>query len=331
MYTFSDVLIEPQYSTVESRDSVSLKTYIGKTLFDLPVLSSNMKTVTGPEMAQAMVNAGGGSILHRFNTVLDAYNEFTSAVPDITSPGAKRIGVSIGVKDEDKHRFDTLYNAGARLFCIDVAHGHHIHVMKMLKWIRSVVSCDDITIIAGNIATPAAYLDLNDWGADAIKVGIGPSSVCRTRYNTGVGVPQLNALEAIKATKKTGYASIIADGGMTHPADICKAMVFADCVMLGGMLAGTKETPGDVYRDSEGELYKAFGGSASAENKGANRFVEGVMKQIKYRGDVSYILREIKEGLQSACSYTGAHDLSEYHQKCKLVRISSGSQRESKI
>jgi IMP dehydrogenase len=245
------------------------------------------------------------------------------------------IGVSIGVKDEDKDRFDMLYGAGARIFCIDVAHGHHILVKNMLKWINENVrgDRDEMTLIAGNIATPDAYNALSDWGADAAKVGIGPSPVCRTRYNTGVGVPQLYALETIFKESMTHAVpiSIIADGGISHVGDIAKALKYADAVMLGSMLAGTSETPGSAFRNEQGDWYKVYGGSASGENKGANRFVEGVVKTVKFNGEVKYILREIEQGLQSTFSYVGASNHNEFQEYCEFLHISGGAHGESKV
>ena len=159
------------------------------------------------------------------------------------------------------------------------------------------------------------------------------NSVCRTRFNTGVGVPQLYALEQafLASQDEKNPISIIADGGIGHVGDIAKALVYADAVMLGSMIAGTSETPGPVFRNEENEFYKVYGGSASGENKGENRFVEGVIKIIKFKGKVKYILREIEHGLQSAFSYVGAHNLTEFQANAELQEISSGAQKESKI
>lgn len=334
-YTYNDVLIKPKYSCVQSRSNVDLTTHLGNITLKLPIVSANMKTITGPKMAKAISKAGGIGILHRFNTLSQALRDFD----DTLLPEGTPVGVSIGVKDEDKQRFEQLYLAGARIFCIDVAHGHHINVKNMLNWINNDIMLWDrsgrknLTIIAGNIATPEAYYDLIDWGADVAKVGIGPSPVCRTRYNTGVGIPQLYALETIHNETMTHNKPIpiIADGGISHVGDISKALKYADAVMLGSMLAGTSETPGNVFRDETNEFYKVYGGSASGENKGENKFVEGTIKTVKFKGKVKYIFKEIKEGLQSAFSYVGAQNLSEYQNKCEFVYLSGGARGESKI
>lgn len=331
-YTYNDVLIKPCYSEVASRSLVDLSTRIGNTTLKLPVVSSNMKTVTGPKMAAILAKHGALGLLHRFCTTENNVEMFKDSQ-------TANVGVSIGVKEEDKERFEKLYSVGARIFCIDVAHGHHILVKNMLHWINNDIlnwdrsSRSQVTVIAGNIATPEAYYDMCQWGADAVKVGIGPSPVCRTRYNTGVGVPQLFALHSIheESMKMQHPIAIIADGGISHVGDISKALKYADAVMIGSMIAGTSETPGQVFRNEDGEFYKVYGGSASGENKGENRFVEGVVKTVKFKGKVKYILREIEQGLQSAFSYVGANNLREYQEKCEFRFLSPGSMRESKI
>lgn len=334
--TYSDVLIEPKYSEIESRTSINLSTAVGHLDLKLPVISANMKTITGPAMAREMALNGGMGILHRFNTVEQSCENLRQ-----TQEGwsAIKVGVSIGVKEEDKQRFESLAQAGATTFCIDVAHGHHILVKKMLHWINSQffqwdrANRGNITLMAGNIATANAYHDLRDWGADAVKVGIGPGNVCLTRRNTGVGVPQLHALECVHSasTSDSTPISIIADGGISSVGDVAKALKYADAVMIGSMLSGTTETPGKVFRGEDGSFYKTYGGSASGENKGSNQFVEGMMKTVKFHGKSKYILREIEHGLKSAFSYVGANNLKEFQQKCEFIDISSGAQKESKL
>lgn len=330
-YTYNDVLIKPKYSEIESRTQVNLSSKIGNCKLKMPVISANMKTITGSKMCSAISKFGGLGLLHRFCTIDENVEMYKEAI----KINRENVGVSIGVKEEDKNRFDSLYEAGARVFCIDVAHGHHILMKKMLNWIRdlNISNEEKLTIIAGNIATPEAYSDLHSWGANAIKVGIGPSPVCRTRFNTGCGVPQLYALESIyeMSCSKDNPASIIADGGISHVGDIAKALKYADAVMLGSMLSGTSETPGHVFRNEDNEFYKVYGGSASGENKGENRFVEGTVKTVKFRGKVKYILKEIEQGLQSALSYVGANNLREFQNNCEFIHISGGSRSESKI
>ena len=327
-YTFSDVLIKPKYSEILSRSNVNLSVDLkNSNNLTLPIISANMKTITGVNMTWKMHQQGGMGILHRFNTIEEAISDYNQIA------NSKICGVSIGVQEEDKERFDKLYQAGARIFCIDVAHGHHILVKNMTKWIKAK-QLNDITLITGNIATGDGAYDLVDWGADVVKVGIGPGSVCTTRQRTGVGVPQLSALDEVyNVLKGQGKIDIkiIADGGITSVGDIAKALKFADFVMIGSMFAGTSETPGHVYKNPEGQFYKVYGGSASGENKGENKFVEGMMKTIPFKGKVKYILREIREGVQSAFSYVGASNMAEYKERCEFQFITGGSSRESKF
>lgn len=337
-YTFNDVLIKPKYSEVESRTKVNVGTKIGKLNLSLPIVSSNMKTVTEAKMAGTISKYGGLGVLHRFCTIEDNVQMFKDSfeyINVLTERCAANIGVSVGVNDADKERFDKLYEVGARTFAIDVAHGHHILVKNMLNWINSNYNTnrEELTLIAGNIATREGYKDLIQWGADVAKVGLGSSPICRTRYNTGVGVPQLYALEEIynASLEEKLPIGIIADGGLSSSGDIAKALKYADACMIGSLLSGTSETSGNVFKSENGEYYKVYGGSASGENKGENKFVEGITKTVKFKGKVKYILKEIEDGIRSAFSYVGANNIEEFHDKCEFVYISSGSQKESVI
>ncbi len=348
--TFSDVLIEPQYSEIFSRSSVDISSDMGKVKLSLPVISANMKHITGPKMALSMHRNGGIAILHRFNSIKEGIEEFLQALQLIKNDSERKentneakisfsVGVSIGVHEIDKKRFNDLFEKGARLFCIDIAHGHHLYMKNMLHWIRnnSADKNRQCVVIAGNVATAKAALDIYNWGADIIKVGIGPGAVCQTRQNTGVGVPQLYAIKNIRqqAKKQNIDLKIISDGGIKQPGDIAKALKYANAVMVGSFIAGTSETPGDVYENPKGEFYKVYGGSASAENKVSsgkeNKFVEGMMKTVPFRGHVKYILRKIHENVQSAFSYVGANNLKEFQQKAILREITYGGKMESKI
>lgn len=344
--TFSDVLIIPKYSEVESRKDVDLGTPINKNLtLSLPILSANMKSITGPKMAATMAINGGLGILHRFTTIEDSVRDFIEAKslisesklvhPSLTN---LRIGVSVGVQDGDKRRFDALCEAGARIFCIDVAHGHSKRSKDMINWVnQNSFTRQDLTIIAGNVATGNGAYDLADWGADIIKVGIGPGHACTTRRATGVGVPQLHAIrEAYEEFVRQGVnKKIISDGGIETVGDICKALKYSNAVMVGNFISGTSETPGKVFRDENQNFYKVYQGSASGENKNdsgyAAEYIEGISKKVQFRGHVKHILREIEQGIKSSCSYVGAFNLYEFRDKCKFIEISGGGKVESKI
>jgi IMP dehydrogenase len=326
--SYNDFLLDPVYSEVPSRSHVDLTSDLGRFKLALPVISANMKNVTGPAMCQEMAAAGGLGILHRFCTIEENVEMYERA-QEISD---WLVGVSVGVRDEEYKRVDALIEHGAKLICVDAAHGHHIKVMTMIRYIKSTYP-GYTTIIAGNIATPEAASDLIKWGADIVKVGIGPGAACTTRKTTGVGVPQLYALQRIK--EKYPDIKMIADGGIRNVCDISKALVYADAVMVGAILAGTIETPGKVYPNDDDDLvnrtyYKIYGGSASTETKGDSRFVEGKIIKVPFKGHVKYILREIVYGLQSALSLCGSSNLVEFKQKSKLIKLSYGSIEESR-
>lgn len=378
LITYSDIIIEPQASSVSTRSGVDLSTDMGRFTLTFPIIAANMPDITGPQMAAEIRAFGGMGILARGNSSAQAsaefklacqliksnlifndiatdaeIDEFDSDHPDLSKhilkwlkqkirniafddtidedfAFANPVGVAIGVKDQDKERFGELYEAGARIYCIDVNHGHHKNVQDMISWVRGQ---KDVVIIAGNIATAGAASDLQEWGADILKVGIGPGDVCMTRRNTGIGVPQVSALEWVNGVAKV---PTIADGGIKYPGDCTKAFALgSDAVMIGSYLAGTSETPGKVFRNSDNKLYKVYGGNASGENKtksgNTTQFVEGIMKTVEFNGHVKHVLREIRDGLQSGFSLSGAESLKEFQQKVKWHRISNGARSESKI
>jgi len=353
--TFSDVLIIPKYSEVESRKDVDISVSINKCFtLNFPIIAANMKSICGPKMAAEMAVNGGLGILHRFMPIENAIRDYIEAVGLISQQVSStiysdKVGVSIGVQEDDKKRFDALYEAGARIFCVDVAHGHSKKTRDMLQWIngrdyenpqygKDRNRCrHNLTVIAGNVATKEGAYDLADWGADVVKVGIGPGSACSTRRATGCGVPQLHAIkEAREEFEAQGIKkNIISDGGITTVGDICKALKYSDLVMLGGFLGGTSETPGNVFRDENQNFYKVFQGSASGENKNesgyAAEYIEGISKKVPFRGHVKHILREIEQGIKSSCSYVGAFNLAQFKEKCTFVEISGGGKVESKI
>jgi len=347
--TFNDVLFVPQYSEIEHRREISTATNMGKFLLDLPLVSANMKDITGPKMVVAMARQGGLGILHRFGTVADNVADFEEArtllsecktftegeghtsMPKWMTPDYA-VGVSVGVSGQEQERFNALYANGAKLFTVDVAHGHHILVRKMIGYMREQAG-NSICIIAGNVATPKGAIDLSRWGANIIKVGIGPGGSCVTRRNTGVGVPQLKAIANIREAFPD--VVMISDGGVKNYGDIPKALKYANAVMVGSMIAGTSETPGHVYENEEGEHYKVYGGSASGERKtengGKNAFVEGVVKMVKFKGKVKYILRTARESTQTSLSYAGCDNLSTFRHDSVLEKIGSGAKSESRL
>lgn len=325
--TFSSILIDPKFSNIEHRGTdVDLSSNLAGINLKLPVISANMDTVTEEPMATAMNEYGGLGIIHRFMSIEENVLQFIKC----NCP----VGVSIGVNDHGVDRFKALLEAGATIFCVDVAHGHHVNVMRMLEAMRSLNNSKDITIIAGNVATEDAAFDLHNWGADIVKVGIGPGLMCLTRRNTGVGVPQIFAMQRIKEA----YPDIplIGDGGYRNAGDFGKALRYCDACMTGACLAGAIETPGKVYRDDEEDLvhrkyYKIYRGSSSAQVKGENKFVEGKIVTVPLKGHVKYLLDEIEQGIQTTFSYVGARNLEEYRKNVEFIDIDDSGRVESKI
>jgi len=315
-YTSHSII--PQFSDIESREECDITTNLGGIILKLPIISANMKTVTGPTMALAMYKAGGMGILHRFSTIEENIEDYSTIATQVET----NFGVTVGVKELEYDRAKKLLDLGAKIICIDVAHGHNINVFKMIEFLRNYNS-NKVIIIAGNVATAEGASDLYKCGANIIKVGIGPGFACTTRKNTGIGVPQLYAIKQIK--NHQSEIPLIADGGVKTVGDIAKAIAAgADAVMVGAVLAGTTETPGEVYPDDSTDLvnrtyYKMYGGSSSAQNKGENRFVEGRVQTIPFKGHVKYILKEIKEGLQSSLSYVGARNINEFRTKVEFL------------
>ena len=237
-----------------------------------------------------------------------------------------------------------MFKSGARIITVDIAHGHSKNMKRTIQWMRREYG-EEICIIGGNIATYEATMDLASWGVDIVKVGVGPGSRCSTRTSTGVGraagVAIIECKRAVTDIMKN-FANnpdiaikdikIIADGGMSLAGDLPKVISLgADAGMFGKMIAGTTETPGLVYKNSEGQYQKNFGGSSSAENKGKDEFVEGFVSPVVFIGKVKYVLRSLDHGLRSAMSYSGCSNIKDFQKNVKLHVISHGSQRESKF
>ena len=340
-YTFSDVLIKPKYSDIDSRSDVDVSSNFGAFKMELPVISAPMKSITGPKMSVGIYINGGLGLLHRFCSIDQAESDFRYArsccprMYDNRDSFVYSCGVSVGVQEEDKERFTRLYEAGAKIFCIDIANGYCKKMKEMIWWIKQ--HAWDAYIIAGNIATPEGARFLADLGTNAIRCGIGPGRACMTRRNTGIGVPALYALQTIYEELENAdpRPRIIADGGIKYVGDIAKALKYSDACMVGSFIAGTSETPGEVFKDDNGQYYKVYMGSASGENKvdsgKANEYVEGIAIKVPFRGHVKHIFKEVKEGLKSAFSYTNSRTLDEFHKNCEFIEITGGGKEESKI
>ena len=258
--------------------------------------------------------------------------------------GRLRVAAATTVGDEGYQRTERLLAAGVDLVIVDTAHGHSSRVLDAVRRIKRLSNA--VQVVAGNVATAEGAKALINAGADAIKVGIGPGSICTTRIVAGVGVPQLTAImDAVEVARRSD-TPVIADGGIKYSGDLAKAIAAgADCAMVGSLLAGTDETPGEVFL-YQGRSYKAYRGmgSVGAMSRGsADRYFqqdikdhlklvpEGVEGQVPYKGPVANVLHQLGGGLRAAMGYVGAHDIAELHQKAQFVRISSAGLRESHV
>lgn len=316
--TFDDVLLVPNYTGELSRKDVTTETNLGNFQFNIPIIAANMDTVCGHEMARKMGELGGLGILHRAMPIQENVDEFKKAYsPAFVGQQKIRIGVSIGANEKEIERAEALYDSGAYLFNLDVAHGHSKVTGKMIKVLRERFK-NEIYIIAGNVATLAGADYLASCGADCIKVGIGPGSACTTRIKTGCGVPQLTAIMDCRRVDR----DIIADGGIRYPGDVVKALAAgANMVMIGGLLAGTDETPTPAHPDGK----KMFRGMASKEAQ--NDVIpewktdEGIMVYINGKGPVTDVIKDLVGGLRSGLTYTGARNIKELQKKAEFIEV----------
>lgn len=329
--TFDDVLLVPGYNGIRSRQAVNTEVSLGAFTFQIPIISSNMDTITGSTMAKEIARLGGFGILHRFMSIEENVKEFKEA----RQAGA--VGISIGVSEEGMDRAEALIDIGANIVCVDVAHGHSKMMSQTIKRLREKYK-KNICIIAGNVATYAGADYLAAAGADVIKVGIGPGSVCTTRIKTGYGVPQLSAIIDCRKVDRP----LIADGGIRAPGDAVKALAAgASFVMLGGMLSGTEETPGQTqevsaHYDGRPRYVKIFRGMASREAQedfmGAMadwKTAEGISVEVPAKGPVSAVIHDIMGGIRSGMTYCGAQTIKELQRKAQFIQISSASVHEN--
>ncbi|MCE2526848.1 MAG: guanosine monophosphate reductase [Actinomycetia bacterium] len=335
---YDDVLLVPRRSAVGSRQEVSLATRLSRRLnLELPVIAANMDTVCEWEMAVAMARMGGVGIIHRFLPVQNHARE----VEKVKQVGEDLlVGAALGVGGDMTLRAKNCVAAGVDVLVLDIAHGHAEHSLNAVRILKDEFS--EVDLIAGNIATGEGAVDLVEAGADAVKVGVGPGGVCTTRVVTGVGVPQVSALYDV--VRSGVDAPIIADGGIRAGGDIAKALALgADSVMIGSLLAGTRESPGEVEETSTGPV-KRVRGMASLEaallraaRRGAeledeyfeHRSPEGIERRVAYRGTAEDVIRWLMGGVRSAMSYLGATDLGTFQRNARFVRTTPAGLAES--
>ena len=305
--SYDDVTLIPQYSEIESREHPDTTVTLGGLKLSAPIISSNMDTVTEDEMAIAMWKTGGVGALHRFMSIDDnlaMYSKVKTSSADCF--------VSVGVNDWDD-RMTSLYNVGARYVIIDVAHGHTKMMRDAIMGLRKKFGYD-IYIMAGNVATGEAAVDLARWGANAVKVGVGGGGVCKTRVVTGHGVPMFTSvMECADALEKSEFVvDLIADGSIKASGDIAKAIVAgADAVMIGGLLGRCSEAPGERLAGGT-KIVRGMASHAAQVDRGATTLPaeEGVEATVKITGPVSKTMDALVRGLKSGMSYSGAYNLT---------------------
>ncbi len=337
--TFDDVLLLPKYSNVlPSKTNIFLQ-LTKKISLKVPFLSSAMDTVTESRMATAIAMEGGMGIIHR-NLDIKKQSTEVKKVKDRKFI----VGAAIGTNLEDLDRARSLISNGVDLIVIDTAHGHSSKVLKKLLKIKKITK--KIPVCVGNIATGEAAKKLYNSGADIIKVGIGPGSICTTRMVAGIGVPQISAIMEVKKALNKKNIKIISDGGIKFSGDIAKALAAgADAIMMGSIFAGTDESPGKKFK-LKGKFYKQYRGmgsigamSAGSANryfqknfKDKSKFVpEGVEGRVEYKGKVSKIIYQLQGGLRSSMGYIGAKNLKEINKKAKFIKITKAGFYESMV
>lgn len=352
-YTFDDLLLVPAYSKVVPAE-VSLKTMLtSKIELNIPVVSAAMDTVSEMKMAMAIAKLGGIGFIHKNMSIEEQANQVAMVKAELVdkkqspnaavdSKGRLVVGAGVGVSNTTMQRVEALVKAGVDIIAVDSAHGHSVGVLETVKKIRSLYP--ELDIVGGNVVTAQAAIDLIYNGASCIKVGVGPGSICTTRVVSGVGVPQLTAVNDVYQVARVYGVGVIADGGIKLSGDIVKALAAgADCVMLGGLLAGCEETPGEVV-EVDGQLMKTYVGmgSLSAMERGSSdRYFqggksdlkklvpEGIEAMVPYKGPIEDVIYQMMGGLRSGMGYTGCKNVKHLKERAQFVKITSAGLKES--
>jgi IMP dehydrogenase len=330
--TYDDVLLMPRHCEITSRTIPNLSTRLTKNKkMALPFIAANMDTVSEYEMASKMAELGAHAILHRFMST----EEQVAMVKQLLELRGKHdhlhVSASVGVKEDGMRRADALADAGVEILTLDIAHGDSVMMLETLEYIKKTHS--HIDVIAGNVAMPDGVARFISAGADAVKVGIGPGSMCTTRIITGCGVPQLTAVALCVEEASRYNIPVIADGGIKTSGDIVKAFAAgAETVMLGSMLSGTLETPGEL----KGGM-KKYRGMASKDAQVSWRgdmqkgmAPEGESRMIPCKGSVENVISELSGGVRSGMTYLNARSLADVNSNAKFMEMSTNGIGESK-
>lgn len=349
--TYDDLLLIPQKSEVVPAEVDTSAYLTPKIKLNVPVISAAMDTVTESRLAIALARVGGIGMIHK-NMSIEAQAKEVSLVKEaeigdnpkaaLDAKGRLLVGAAVGVGANTMERVEALLQAGADVITVDSAHGHSRNILRVVAEMRTAYP--ELQIIAGNIVTKEAAEDLIKAGANTVKVGIGPGSICTTRVVSGVGMPQASAVDEVATYCADKGVCVIADGGLKYSGDIVKALALgADTVMLGSLLAATLESPGEV-KEVNGKKFKTYvgmGSLAAMKRGSADRYFqksttsieklvpEGIEARVPYSGTVEEVVYQLIGGLKSGMGYCGAKDLKALRQNAHFVQITNAGLRES--
>lgn len=349
--TFDDILLVPQYSEITPAEIVPRTFFARDVYLNAPVLSAAMDTVTEETMAIVLAEVGGFGVIHKNLSIekqaakVRSVKEFvsTSKNASLDKKGKLLAAAAVGVGSDAQERIKALVSAGADIICVDTAHGHSKNVIEIVKYLSK--NFPQIIIVAGNVVTGEAVKALVGAGADVVKVGVGPGSICTTRMVAGVGMPQISAVQECSRVAKSLGKTIISDGGIKLSGDMTKALALgANVVMVGNLLAGTDESPGEIFEE-HGRKFKAYRGMGSlgamaegskdrygqmgvAEDK---LVPEGIEGKVLYKGSAKDILHQLLGGVRSGMGYLGAANIEELQKRAHFVQISPAGLRESHV
>ena len=354
--TFDDVLLVPGYSETHP-NSIDLSTRLTKGIkLNIPLISAAMDTVTESRLAIAIARMGGVGVIHKNLSIEDQCLEIKKVKTQETSSTSKEVehhssnfdqrgrllvGAALGVSPELMERAGALVSLEADFFCLDSSHGHSLGVIQSIKDLKK--KFPSVPLLAGNVATYEGAKALIEAGADCIKIGIGPGSICTTRIVTGAGMPQLTAIAEVSRACREKQIPCIADGGIKCSGDISKAIAAgADSVMLGGLFAGTEESPGDTIT-FEGRTYKSYRGMGSLaamkagskdryfqENADLNKLVpEGIEGQVPFKGKLEDVVIQLVGGLRAGMGLSGSSNVQDFIMRSRFVQITNAGLKES--
>ena len=350
--TYDDLLLVPQKSEVVPAEVDTSAYLTPKIKLNIPLVSAAMDTVTESRLAIALARVGGIGMIHK-NMSVEAQAEQVKLVKEadvgdnpkasLDSKGRLLVGAAVGVGANTMERVEALLQAGADVITVDSAHGHSKNILRVVAEMRATYP--DLQIIAGNIVTKEAAEDLIEAGANTVKVGIGPGSICTTRVVSGVGMPQASAVDEVATYCADKGVCVIADGGLKYSGDIVKALALgADTVMLGSLLAATLESPGEVHEEANGKKFKTYvgmGSLAAMKRGSADRYFqksttsieklvpEGIEAKVPYSGTVEEVAYQLVGGLKSGMGSCGAKDLMALRKNAHFVQITNAGLRES--